>query len=185
MKVKLDLNQQERINKLVQVDNYKFWLGGFIEGKGALVISIVKNEKVSHGIVLQPEFNVALHETGINILYSYKSLFNNLGTVHKESGSDEVLVYTIKGTQNMKEYIIPFFEKYIVEYSYKFRSEVFQDFCNIITKLDSNEKKTIKKEELIELIKKVYTMSSDVNEESRTLDKVIKIIEKRDGEYIK
>jgi len=65
MKVKLDLNQQERINKLVQVDNYKFWLGGFIEGKGALVISIVKNEKVSHGIVLQPEFNVALHETGI------------------------------------------------------------------------------------------------------------------------
>ncbi len=178
MEVKLDLNQQERINKLVQVEDYKFWLGGFIESEGALVISVVKNDKVSYGIVLQPEFNIIQHESGINILYSYKSLFNNLGTIRKESEFGEVWVYTIKGTQNMKEYIMPFFEKYIVEYSFKFRSEVFQDFCDIITKLDCNEKKTMKKEEFIELIKKVYTVSPDGK--PRTLGEVIKIIEEKD-----
>ena len=48
----LDLNQQERINKLVQVENYKFWLGGFVVGEVALIVYIVKNDKVTHGIVL-------------------------------------------------------------------------------------------------------------------------------------
>lgn len=39
---------------LVQGENYKYWLGGFAEGEGALVISVVKNDKVARGIVLQP-----------------------------------------------------------------------------------------------------------------------------------
>ena len=39
----LGVNQQEKINSLVQGENYKYWLGGFTEGEGALVISIVKN----------------------------------------------------------------------------------------------------------------------------------------------
>lgn len=83
----LGVNQQEKINSLVQDENYKFWLGGFAEGEGALVISVVKNGKVARGIVLQPEFNVAQHENGLNILYSFKALFANLGHVVKKSGS--------------------------------------------------------------------------------------------------
>lgn len=35
-------------------------------------------------MVLQPEFNVAQHESGINILYSYKSMFENFGHVVKK-----------------------------------------------------------------------------------------------------
>jgi hypothetical protein len=86
----LGVDQQERINSLVQVENYKFWLGGFVEGEGALVVSIAKNAKVTNGLVLQPEFNVAQHENGLNILHSFKVLFENLGSVHKKSGSEKV-----------------------------------------------------------------------------------------------
>ncbi len=86
----LGINQQERINSLVQVENYKYWLGGFVEGEGSLGVSLVKSEKVTRGLLLQPEFNVAQHENGINILYSFKSLFENLGSVHRKSGSENV-----------------------------------------------------------------------------------------------
>jgi hypothetical protein len=55
-------NQQERINSVIQDENYKYWLGGFVEGEGTLVVSIVKNEKLSSGISLQPEFYVAQHD---------------------------------------------------------------------------------------------------------------------------
>jgi LAGLIDADG endonuclease len=177
----LDLNQQERLNKLVQMENYKFWLSGFIEGEGALVVSIVKNDKVTHGVVLQPEFNVAQHENGINILHSFKVLFNNLGTVHKKSGSDKVWVYSIKGTQNIKNYIIPFFEKYVIEYSCKYESSVFKDFCDIIIRLDFNKNKTIEKEELIELVKLTYNMNPDGKgkQRKRTLEDVINIINEK------
>jgi len=44
--------------------NYKFWLGGFVEGEGSLVISIIKQDKAIYGILLQPEFNVAQHVNG-------------------------------------------------------------------------------------------------------------------------
>jgi len=86
----LKIDQQERIKSLVQDENYKFWLGGFVEGEGALVISQTKNAKLTHGLALQPEFNVAQHENGINILYSFQVLFGGLGSVHRKSGSDKV-----------------------------------------------------------------------------------------------
>jgi hypothetical protein len=86
----LELNQLERINTLVQDENYKYWLGGFFEGEGTLTVSVVKTSKVTHGVVLQPEFHVTQHENGIHILYSFKCLFGGLGSVHKKSGSDKV-----------------------------------------------------------------------------------------------
>jgi hypothetical protein len=54
------------------------------------VVSIVKNNKLTHGLALQPEFNVVQHVNGIDILNSFKVLFNNKGSVHKKSGSEDV-----------------------------------------------------------------------------------------------
>ncbi len=178
----LGVNQQEKIKYLVQVENYKFWLGGFPEGEGALVMSVVKNGKVARGIVLQPEFNVAQHENGLNILYSFKALFANLGHVVKKSGSDKVWIYSIKGTQNIKNYVLPFFAQYLVPYSSKYRSDIFKDFGYIINKLDENKKKTMAKEELIELIKLVYLMNPEGKgkQRKRTLEEVIDIINEKE-----
>lgn len=153
IKTLIDFNQQERLNELVKDDRYKYWLGGFIEGEGALVISIVKNDKVKNGIRLQPEFNVVQHENGVNILYSFKILFGDLGSINKKSGSDKVLVYSIKGVQNIKNYVLPFFEKYVIEYSSKYKYNVFEEYSNILNKLDGNRNKSFEKNELIELIK--------------------------------
>lgn len=174
----LEINQQERIKSLVQVENYKYWLGGFVEGEGALVVSIAKNAKVTHGLALQPEFNVAQHENGINILYSFKALFGNVGSVHRKSGSEKVWVYSIKGTQNILKHVLPFFEKYVVEYSSKYKSDLFLNFCNIIGRLDVNKNKTMEKEELIELIKLVYELNPDGKgkQRKRTLEETLDIV---------
>jgi hypothetical protein len=40
------------MNNIMINNNYKFWLGGFIEGEGSLVISIVKSDKAPHGVLL-------------------------------------------------------------------------------------------------------------------------------------
>jgi hypothetical protein len=178
----LGVNQQEKINSLVQDENYKYWLGGFAEGEGALVISVVKNDKVARGIVLQPEFNVAQHENGLNILYSFKALFANLGHVVKKSGSEKVWIYSIKGTQNIKNCILPFFAQYLVPYSSKYTSDIFSNFCYIINKLDENKKKTMAKEELIELIKLVYLMNPEGKgkQRKRTLEEIVDIIDEKE-----
>lgn len=174
----LEVDQQERIDTLVQAENYKFWLGGFVEGEGTLVVSLVKNSKVTHKLVLQPEFNVAQHENGINILHSFKSLFNGLGSVHKKSGSDKVWVYSLKGTQNLKNLVIPFFEKYVTIYSSKYNSKTFNSFCYIMEELYANKNKTIDKQKFIKLVELSYSLNPDGKgkQRKRTLDQIINII---------
>jgi hypothetical protein len=177
-----DLNQQERLNKLVQVENYRYWLGGFFEGEGALVVSVVKNPNTTHGIILQPEFNVAQHESGVDILNSYKVLFNNFGVVKKKSGSDKVWVYSLKGTNNLLNYVVPFFDKYVIEYSSKHKVENFKAFYDILMKLNFNRRKTMDKLELIELVKLVYNLNpyGKGKQRKRTLEETIDII---NGKY--
>nr|YP_010461113.1 LAGLIDADG endonuclease [Trichoderma afroharzianum]UUF68292.1 LAGLIDADG endonuclease [Trichoderma afroharzianum]UUF68311.1 LAGLIDADG endonuclease [Trichoderma afroharzianum]UUF68330.1 LAGLIDADG endonuclease [Trichoderma afroharzianum] len=176
-----DLNQQERLNKLVQDENYKFWLGGFIEGEGSLVVSLVKNNKVTHGLVLQPEFNVVQHESGLAILNSFKVLFEDKGSVHKKSGSEDVWVYSLKGTQNLKTLVLPYFEKYVITYSSKYKGEVFEKFSLIINKLSDNKNKTFSKEELIYLIELVYSYNPETKGKSRkrTLEETLNIINQK------
>jgi LAGLIDADG endonuclease len=65
-------------------ENYKYWLGGFLKGEGSLLISVVKHDKAAYKVLLQPEFNVTQHESGLNILNNLKLLFNNKGQVHKK-----------------------------------------------------------------------------------------------------
>nr|UYL26193.1 LAGLIDADG endonuclease [Cordyceps militaris] len=174
-----DPDQQERLNKLVKDENYKFWLGGFIEG--SLVVSLVKNTKVAHGLVLQPEFNVVQHESGLDILNSFKVLFENKGSVHKKSGSKDVWVYSLKGTQNLKTLVLPFFEKYMITYSNKYKGKVFDKFSLIINKLSDNKNKTFTKEELIYLIELVYSYNPDTKGKSRkrTLEETLNIINQK------
>lgn len=178
MQENFNINQQERINKLVQDENYKFWLGGFIEGEGSLVISIVKDTGLKHGLSLKPEFNVVQHENGIDILHSFRQIFNNKGNVLKKSGSDKVWVYSIKGTQNILNFVIPFFEKYVVVYSSKYKTEVFKNFCYILNKLDRKNNGTLSQEELIELIKLVYLINPDGKgkQRKRTLEETLEIV---------
>ena len=178
MQDNFNINQQERINKLVQDESYKFWLGGFIEGEGALVISIVKDTRLKYSISLKPEFNVVQHENGIDILHSFRLIFNNKGNVLKKSGSDKVWVYSIKGTQNIIDLVIPFLKKYVVVFSSKYKSEVFNNFCQILNQLDRNHNTALSKEKLIELVKLVYLINPEGKgkQRKRTLEENLNII---------
>ena len=90
-------------------------MGGFVERESSLTISIIKHDKATHGILLQPESNVSQHLNGLSILESsprgeatgvdsspsrlhcrrdgaesFKTLFNGKGQIHKKFGSKNV-----------------------------------------------------------------------------------------------
>ena len=134
-------------------DNYKFWLGGFVEGEGSLTISIVRHKNSPHGFLLQPEFNVAQHKNGLNILNAFKILFLNKGNILKKSGFENVWVYSLKGRSNLIDYLIPFYLKYVVNYSSKYNNKEFKKFVIILNKL--REKSKFNKNEFIHLVKLV------------------------------
>jgi hypothetical protein len=151
-------------------------LGGFIEGEGSLVISVVKSSKSPYGIYLQAEFNVTQHKNGLVILNSIKKLFNNKGQILKKSGSENVLVYSLKGIKNIEEILIPFYLKYVVIYSSKYKSKEFNKFVFIINKLKLSK---LSKNEFIELVKLVYELNPEGKgkKRKRSLAEVISIIQ--------
>jgi hypothetical protein len=167
------------MNNLIYNENYKFWLGGFIEGEGSLTVSIVKSDKAPFGVFLQPEFNVTQHINGLKILNSFKILFNNKGQVNKKSGSDNVWVYSLKGTSNLINYLLPFYLKYVVIYSSKYNSDEFNKFIIIINKL--KEKSKYNKDEFIDTVKLIYALNPNGKgkKRKRTLSEVICIIHEK------
>ena len=75
-------------------------------------------------------------------------------------------MYSIKGTQNIIDLVIPFKKKYVVVFSSKYKSEVFNNFCQILNQLDRNRNVALSKEKLIELVKLVYLILKEkVNKE--------------------
>ena len=77
--------------------------------------------------------------------------------------------------------MLPFFLKYVVEYSSKYKSDLFQNFCDIIARLDANKHKTMEKEELIELIRLVNELNPDGKgkQRKRTLEETLDIVNSR------
>ena len=172
-------DQKEKINNILSDENYKYWLGGFVEGEGSLVISVVKTKKAPFGFLLQPEFNVAQHHSGLQILNSFKSLFDQKGQIHKKSGSLNVWVYSLKGIKNLNKFLIPFYMKYVVCYSNKYKIKEFDKFCSILNKLHNKPKYS--KDQFIKLVKLTYELNPEGKGKNRkrTLDLVISIIEEK------
>ncbi len=77
--------------------SYLFFLGGFVEGEGSNSVSVTIHKNFKFGVNIQPVFNVSQHKNGLDILYSFKELFGNSGSVVEKSGSPDIYVYTLKG----------------------------------------------------------------------------------------
>jgi LAGLIDADG endonuclease len=121
---------------------YLYFLGGFVEGEGSNSISVTVNKNFKYGINLQPVFNVSQHKNGLDILNSFKELFEGAGSVVEKSGSPDVYVYTLKGYKQIIKYVIPFLETYVQPFSCK--KEEYSIFKEIVM-LSSEGKKETKK----------------------------------------
>ena len=84
------------VNRNIKNTMYLYFLGGFVEGEVSNSVSISINKNFKYGINVQPIFNVTQHKNGLDILYSFKELFNG-GSVVEKSGSPDIFVYTLKG----------------------------------------------------------------------------------------
>lgn len=160
------------MKKDIKNQSYLYFLGGFVEGEGSNSVSITININFKYGINIQPVFNVTQHKNGLDILYSFKELFES-GSVVEKSGSPEIFVYTLKGYKQIIKNVIPFLETYVQPFSCK--KEEYNLFKSIV--LQSSEGKQKDKDSLIEMVKLVYTIQGKGKNRKRELSEILEIIE--------
>ncbi|RKF63989.1 hypothetical protein OnM2_021015 [Erysiphe neolycopersici] len=124
------------------------WKGS---SEGSLLVSLVINNKLTHGLALQPEFNIVQH-----------------GSVHKKSGSED----------NLHDYVLPYFEKYVVVYSSKYKSEIWKKFRFIVSSLYNHKNKALSKENMVSLIKLIYSYNPEGKgkQRKRTLEEALDLL---------
>lgn len=152
--------------------NYLQFLAGFVEGEGSMSLAVSVNKKFKYGINIQPIFNVTQHKNGLDILNSFKELFEG-GTIVEKSGSRDIFVYTLKGYKNIIKSVLPFLETYVCPFSCKMKE--FAIFKQVV--LASSQGKQKDKDSLIELVKLTYTLSGKGKNRKRSLSEILKIIE--------
>ena len=109
------------------------WIVGFVDGEGCFHIGINKNQEMTLGVQVLPEFTVVQHEIDEQVLYALKAYFG-CGVVRKNHGTR--LAYRVRGQKNLMEKIIPFFEKH----SLKTRKRVdFAKFRKVVRMMETKE----------------------------------------------
>ena len=124
------------------------WIVGFTDGEGCFHVGINKNESMSLGVQVLPEFTVVQHEVDEQVLYALKDYFG-CGVVRKNHGNR--LSYRVRGQENLQKQILPFFEKHKL----KTRKRVdFEKFRKVILLIEKKEHLT---PDGLEKIRKIKT----------------------------
>lgn len=93
-----------------------YFFAGFVEGDGSLNVSAKKLASAKFGLVIDPEFSLTQHVSGVKHLHDAMLIFQT-GRIRYKTGSDATLVFIIDNRQALEEKVIPFYEKYVLRYS--------------------------------------------------------------------
>ena len=159
-------NQQERLS---HTEEAKQFLAGFIEGEGALCVSIKQQPSARFGYLVDPEFFLYQHTSGRPLLELAREIFET-GTIFSKSGNPRVLVYAVHSHRSLVGKVVPFFERYVVPFSCK--RATFERFREIVEMMERKEH--LIADGLIRIVEKAYAMNpnSKGRQRLRTLQEV-------------
>jgi LAGLIDADG endonuclease len=160
-------DQQERLGA---TDAAKWFLAGFIEGEGALCVSVKKHPTCRSGYYVDPGFFLYQHKSGRAILELAQSTFAS-GRIAPKPGSPRVLVYEVSSSRVLRERVVPFYERYVVPFSCK--AMTFWRFREIIERMERREH--LSPTGLARIVEEAYAMNPDGKGKarSRPLEEVV------------
>jgi len=145
-------NQQERLDAQ--------WIVGFVDGEGSFLILINRNEKMTLGWQVLPEFRVVQHQNDEQILYKIKDYFG-FGNVVVNHGDRKE--FRVRGSENIKK-IISFFKENNLRTS---KSKNFEIFCKVVELMENG--KHLDKKGLLEIANLASNINNKINRVSRIL----------------
>lgn len=128
------------LNQLKQEDCH--FLAGFIEGEGSFNVSAKKLDNAVFGLMVDPEFSITQHVSGISNLHAAMVLFK-AGRLRYKSGSNATMVFVIDNRRSIQEKVIPFVQKYSPPFASPVKKERLKLFSKVLGLLESGGHKDI------------------------------------------
>ena len=131
------------------------WVVGFVDGEGCFHVGINANATMTQSKQVLPEFVVVQHNRDVNVLYALKDYFQ-CGVVRVNHG--DRMAYRARGFDNLRNKIIPFFEKHKLKTKKRIDFEKFRDIVLLMER-----KMHLTSEGLLEIQKIANQMNTKAN----------------------
>ncbi len=110
------------------------YLCGLVDGEGSFSISIKPHNTTKFGWVIDPTFSLTLEETAEHVLRELQQALR-CGRIITKPGQPNCKLFIEESRRNLKEKVIPFFERYPLEVKRK----SFEHFKKVIERLEQKE----------------------------------------------
>ena len=86
------------------------WIVGFVDGEGCFHISINKNDTMTTGYQVLPEFTVVQHERDVKVLHALKAYFKcGVVRVNRKDKTSIRMAWRVRNVNHLLDIISPFF----------------------------------------------------------------------------
>jgi len=161
------------LSKLLRKKRYlRFYILGFVDAEGCFSVSLKRQKTTRFGWVLDPIFQVTQHKSSKTILEHIKKELG-CGRIIEKPGQKDTLIFLVDNRRQIKERVIPFFEKYRL----LSKNGDFQKFNEIVTGLEN--KMHYEKETFMKLVKKAFKMNLEGKQRRHKLNEVLKELESK------
>ncbi len=118
------------------------WIVGFVDGEGCFHISINKNDTMTTGFQVLPEFTVVQHEKDVKVLHALKAYFGcGVVRVNRKDKTSIRMAYRVRSIEHLLDIISPFF----LEHQLKTKKNVeFKKFRKVLLMMDKGKHLTEK-----------------------------------------
>lgn len=130
----------------------KYFLAGFADGESSFSVAIIKTSMHKSGWMINPCFQVYQHEQHREILEVFQAVLKT-GSIYRKSGIHPVLNFSVDSMRNLKEKVIPFFDKYPLIV----KRETYQKFRTILMMVDRKEH--LHRQGFTKIVELAYTMN--------------------------
>jgi hypothetical protein len=111
------------------------WIVGFVDGEGCFNIDVHKKLDMKWQLQMQPEFVVVQNERDLQVLHALKDYFGcGSVSVNKKDQYGLRYCYRVKSVKQIKEKILPFFDKHSLKTKKKIEYQRFRRICLLLDK---------------------------------------------------
>lgn len=107
------------------------WVSGFVDGEGCFTASFQVDIRSTWGVQPQAEFNIVQNNVDKLLLEGIKEHFDNKGGVY--SKPNDMSVYSVRNTKDLRETIIPYFLKYPLISNKSNELETFSTYLDLLS----------------------------------------------------
>lgn len=150
------------------------WIVGFVDGEGCFNLDVHIKKDMKWGIQMQPEFTVVQHQRDVQILHALKEVFEcGSVAINRKDDTSTRMHYRCKSVKDLKDKILPFFEKHQLKTKKGVEFKKFREIVNLMD--DSYHNQSLKN--FLEIVDKGVQLRFQNQEKRKSSPKRTKVDE--------